>query len=102
MDLNEFSRDELLQLRRDIDKAINNYDKRRRAEAMAAAEAAVREMGFTLAELSVGGVGGPKNAPKYRHPEDPDLTWSGRGRKPDWFTSAIESGAKPEEMLIKP
>jgi DNA-binding protein H-NS len=48
--------------------------------------------------------GAPKGkapaAPKYRHPENPELTWSGRGRKPKWFVAALEQGKTPEEMLI--
>lgn len=25
-----------------------------------------------------------KSPPKYRHPENPDLTWTGKGRAPRW------------------
>jgi hypothetical protein len=34
----------------------------------------------------------PPPAPKYRHPEKPDLTWSGRGRRPAWVRDAMEAG----------
>lgn len=27
---------------------------------------------------------------KYRHPENPELTWSGRGREPKWLAEARE------------
>ena len=30
--------------------------------------------------------------PKYRHAENPDLTWSGRGRRPLWLRDALEAG----------
>ena len=36
----------------------------------------------------------------YQHPEDPNTTWSGRGRKPGWIIEWIESG-KPVETLRK-
>lgn len=36
----------------------------------------------------------------YQHPEDPSVTWSGRGRKPSWIIEWIESG-KPIEELRK-
>lgn len=36
----------------------------------------------------------------YQHPEDPNTTWSGRGRKPGWILAWIESG-KPVEELRK-
>jgi DNA-binding protein H-NS len=33
-----------------------------------------------------------KAEPKYRHPDNPDLTWSGRGRKPGCIAEALETG----------
>jgi DNA-binding protein H-NS len=51
------------------------------------------------AELAPSGKSGAK-APKYCHPEDPRLTWSGRGRKPHWFTEAIAAGHDPDDLLI--
>ncbi|MCC5958218.1 MAG: H-NS histone family protein, partial [Rhodobacteraceae bacterium] len=45
----------------------------------------------------------PKRAPapeKCRHPENPALTWSGRGSKPLWFVEALEAGKTAEDMAI--
>jgi H-NS histone C-terminal domain len=39
-----------------------------------------------------------KAAPKYRGPDG--KTWTGRGRKPRWLTSAMEEGKTPEDFLI--
>lgn len=39
-------------------------------------------------------------AAKYRHPEDPSLTWSGRGVKPVWLKKLIEEGKDPNDFLI--
>ena len=36
----------------------------------------------------------------YQHPEDPNTTWSGKGRKPGWIIEWMESG-KPVEELRK-
>jgi DNA-binding protein H-NS len=50
-------------------------------------EAFAHDLGYSLAEL-VGTETKASRAPaaaKYRHPENPTLTWSGRGRKPQWF-----------------
>ena len=38
--------------------------------------------------------------PKYRHPDDPDLTWSGRGRRPHWLTEALEAGHDLDDLKI--
>ncbi|MDE0211793.1 MAG: H-NS histone family protein [Boseongicola sp.] len=35
---------------------------------------------------------------KYRNPNDPGQTWSGRGRQPAWFREVIDEG-KPAESL---
>lgn len=39
-------------------------------------------------------------APKYRHPEDSSLTWTGRGRQPLWVRNWVESGHTLESTLI--
>jgi len=54
-------------------------------------EALARDLGYSLAEL-VGTETKSSRAPaaaKYRHPKNPALTWSGRGRKPQWFVEAL-------------
>ena len=101
-DLEALSLSELKKMHKDIAKAITTYEDRQKAEARAKVEAFARELGYSLAEL-VGSDAKPKRAPvapKYRHPENPALTWSGRGRKPQWFMDALEAGKTPEDMAI--
>jgi len=38
--------------------------------------------------------------PKYRNPDNPKETWSGRGLRPRWLARAIKSGKKLEEFSI--
>ncbi len=38
--------------------------------------------------------------PKYRNPDDPDQTWSGRGRMALWLREKIEAGGKLEDFLV--
>jgi DNA-binding protein H-NS len=38
-------------------------------------------------------------APKFRDPATGD-TWSGRGLKPKWLTTALESGKKVEDFAL--
>ena len=101
IDLNSMSKDELLALRGEVDKALKSIDARRKAEALKAAQDAAKEFGFSLAELTEGGKAtGRKAAPKYANPADASQTWSGRGRQPIWFREAVENGAKPEDFSI--
>ena len=37
---------------------------------------------------------------KYRNPEDPAQTWSGRGQKPSWIKEALGAGVPLEDLLI--
>ncbi|WP_424973304.1 H-NS family nucleoid-associated regulatory protein [Dinoroseobacter sp. S76] len=100
IDLREMTFEELAALEKDVAKAKKTYTDRKKKEALAAAEAAAREHGFSLAELSNGAKAKPVSVPKYQHPENPSLTWTGRGRKPNWFTEAIESGVNESDLLI--
>lgn len=75
---------ELKKMQKDIAKAISTFEDRQKAEARVKLEAFARELGYSLAEL-VGTETKSSLAPaaaKYRHSENPALTWSGRGRKP--------------------
>ena len=105
INLDDLELKELKALRKDVEKAIENYEKRKRQEAFAKAEAAAREAGFSLAELMDNESGqkgkGKVNPPKYRHPENPDLTWTGRGRQPAWIKDALEQGKPLDDFLIK-
>jgi DNA-binding protein H-NS len=61
-----------------------------------------REHGFDIKELIGRGKG--RNgavAPKYRDPQNPANTWTGRGRMPRWMAAAMKGGrGKREDFLI--
>lgn len=103
IDLNNMSLDELKKLQKDVGKAIDGYEDKQRKAALAAVEAAARENGYSLAELT--GMAPKKSKtvspPKYRHPENPEMTWTGRGRQPDWMKDALENGQSKDDFLIK-
>ena len=91
---------------KEIAKAQSEYDGRRIKELRTEIEAMLAKEGYSLADLSDGkagkkGGGSKAKAPaKYRHPENPNVTWSGRGRQPSWYKEAIAAGASPEDMAI--
>lgn len=103
INLKQMGLDQLKQLRKDVERAILSYEKRIKQEALAAAEAAARESGYSLSEL-LGQTGKSKGKaikpPKYRHPDNPEFTWTGRGRRPDWIQSGLQSGKSLEDFLI--
>ena len=100
IDLSSLSLSELKQLQKDAQRALEGFADRKKQDAMNVLEAKAQELGFSLADL----IGTKKKrksseaaGPKYRHPE---VTWSGRGRKPGWFMDALASGTKPEALAV--
>ena len=106
IDLKAMSRKELVKLRTDIDKALKDAELREKAEALKAAERAAADFGYSLDELRdmsskrKSGASASKSPAKYRNPANPDETWSGRGRKPDWFHEAMASGVDISTLEI--
>jgi DNA-binding protein H-NS len=101
-DLEALSLTELKKMQKDVAKAISTFEDRQKAEARAKVEALARDLGYSLAEL-VGAETKTTRAPaaaKYRHPENPAVTWSGRGRKPQWFVEALAAGKTAGELAI--
>jgi len=101
-DLEALSLSDLKKMQKDVAKAIATFEDRQKAEARAKVEAVARDLGYSLAEL-VGIETKITRAPaaaKYRHPENPSLIWSGRGRKPQWFVEALAAGNTAEDLTI--
>jgi DNA-binding protein H-NS len=43
----------------------------------------------------------PRVFPKYRNPNEPSETWSGRGKQPRWLTAALKTGHTIDEFVIR-
>ena len=92
---------ELRNLKMKVDRAIDTFENRKRREAIAAAEEAAKAHGFNLSELTGSkGMVTKTVAPKYAHPENPELTWTGRGRKPKWVVEALDQGKFLDDLAI--
>ncbi len=102
VDLNEMELYELKKLQKDVTKAIESYEDRKRKEALAEVDALARERGFTIEQLV--GVAPTRSrkpvAPKYANPADPSQTWTGRGRKPKWVVAALNAGKTLDDLAI--
>ncbi len=107
MDLSNLSSQEIAALLAQLPKELDRRKKENRSVAIAAIKATAQEYGFTLADL-FGDV--PASAPvknkraavadKYRDPENPENTWTGRGIKPRWLQAKLAAGASIESFLI--
>jgi len=106
IDLDGMQLDELRKLRRRVDAAIDSFESRRKDAARRELEEMARSRGFaSLAELVESAPAkrrksAPAGVAKYRHPANPALTWSGRGRRPGWVVEALAAGRSLEELRI--
>jgi DNA-binding protein H-NS len=102
MNLNEMSLKELKDLQGQVGKAIATFEDRRKKDALAELEEIARAKGFSLSELTGGPATRKRSASsaKYANPANAADTWTGRGRKPRWFSEAMAAGKKPEDLAI--
>ncbi|MGJ8604460.1 MAG: H-NS family nucleoid-associated regulatory protein [Marivita sp.] len=100
-DLDNMSKDELKKLIKDAEKSLKTIQTRRLTEAKKAAESAAKEYGFSLDELLSGPPKkGSKSEPKFRNPANPEQTWTGKGRKPNWVNDALSAGKTMDDLKI--
>lgn len=43
----------------------------------------------------------PKILPKFRNPDEPSQTWTGRGKQPRWLAAQLRSGRRIEDFRIE-
>ncbi|GGD46106.1 H-NS histone family protein [Sinisalibacter lacisalsi] len=116
--LKDMKRRELEKLRGDVDKALDKLAQAEKKLALDAAKKAAKAHGFSLEELTgakpasaaresaparapkAKGDGRAKVAPKFRNPENPEQTWTGRGRAPKWVEAHIAQGGSKEDLAI--
>lgn len=98
-DLEKLSLEELKALRKNVETAIRDFEKRKKKEALIAAQKAAQEFGFSLDEI-VDGKSASKGVPRYANPADPSQTWTGRGRQPNWVKSHLSAGKSLDDLAI--
>ena len=106
----EMSEDELRQLIQEAEKELSDRLARRTRQTLKEARRLAAEVGFDAsftksAEPEGKGRGKGtgtrgKAAQKYRNPEAPSETWSGRGRPPKWVQAALAEGRELSDLTI--
>ena len=105
MDISHLSIAQLKELHAKIPAEIIKRQTEDRQKVLEQMAALATSHGFSLEEL-LSKKGGSKKASvkkvaaKYRHPSQPDLTWTGRGRKPVWVSDWLASGKTIESLAI--
>ena len=114
-DLKKLDVKALTKLKANVEKALKEIETRSRSAALADLKARAKAMGYSLGDLVGEGKTkapaaekAPKKAtakrakvvPKYAHPENAALTWTGRGRQPKWVAEAVASGKTLDQLAI--
>ncbi|MFC3166607.1 H-NS family nucleoid-associated regulatory protein [Paracoccus fontiphilus] len=98
---NDLSLEQLKEINKKSAAAIADFENRQKKEAIQKATEIAKAAGFaSLEDMLAAQPAKQKAEPKYRHPENSELTWSGRGRKPGWIAEALESGKSLDDFAI--
>nr|MBV6628611.1 H-NS histone family protein [Oceanococcus sp. HetDA_MAG_MS8] len=104
IDISTLSAAELEKLRESIDGTIaaRRAEERQRVIDQIRGILAENNMSWDDLPRARGGSStrGSKVAPKYRDPNNPATTWSGRGRKPKWVEAHLAAGGSMESLEI--
>lgn len=107
INLNSLSPAELQALIKNAEAQMESAHKNQVHELRTKIDALLKGAGLTIDEVyprrGSKGAKGPKTAiaPKYRNPENATQTWSGRGKRPLWFSETLKKkGVTAESMLI--
>lgn len=99
VDLGGMSLKQLVDLEQRVKDAISEKRDSERARIKEEMAALAQKHGFSIKEV----LGLQKTrsvAIKYRNPENPSETWTGRGRKPNWLSAKLSKGAKIEQFTV--
>lgn len=99
---NELTLEELKEINRKSAAAIADFENRQKKQAIQKATEIARAAGFSSLEEMIAAQPAkrPQGEARYRHPENPDITWTGRGRKPGWIVEALEAGKSLDDFAI--
>ena len=108
MNLGTYSLQELKALEKRVVKAIEKKEAAQLKDARKAMEKLAKEHGVVLTDI-LGGEAKPKRKkrkpaakakPKFKNPNDPNQTWSGRGRQPGWYKDAKAAGKSDKALEV--
>jgi DNA-binding protein H-NS len=71
-------------------------------ENIASAKDILAKMGLVPSDLLDRVIEKPvrKGVAQYRNPNDHNQTWTGKGKKPNWFKDCLEKGIAKDDMRI--
>ena len=106
VDLSKLSVEELESLVKDAQAEITARREAERERVLGQMRELAASLGLTLEDVvklergkAVKGVAASVQ-PKYRHPTNPNLTWTGRGKRPAWIAEALAAGKSLDDLAV--
>ena len=105
-DISDLSVEELKRLQVEAEALIVSKKDQAIEDAYDQIVAIADGLGFSIEELLELGEQKRKKTtrkavePRYRNKNNPEDTWTGRGKQPRWLVAELEKGAKLEDFLI--
>ncbi len=101
MDLSKYDVAGLLALKSEVEQEIKRRENDAKDQARKQIVEIARAHGLTVEEILAKTTTTRKPVEaKYRHPDHPELTWTGRGRKPVWVQELLASGKEMSDLAI--
>jgi DNA-binding protein H-NS len=105
IDLNKLSSQELDDLINAAAEQKRRVQRERIGEVRRKLIAMAKDEGYSIEELFGDGrrASAAKGRPvpaKYRNPDNPQQTWSGRGKRPRWFVEALGAGREESDLRV--
>ena len=105
MDLSALSLAELRDLQQQIPAELKRREASEKANVLNEVRAFAKARGFAIEDLlgkevKVKASAGGKVKVKYRHPQNAELEWTGRGRKPKWVEAWLAEGNNLDALLV--
>lgn len=102
MNLSSYSRQDLIRLQRQIERELDYRRRQDQRTARKEIRQIAEKYGLSVTELvgsssrRCGSVA--RSGTVYRHPDNPQLTWAGRGRKPKWVREWEAAGNSLDQL----
>lgn len=105
MDLSTLTIAQLKDLLNQIPAEIKRREKAEKANLLSELKKLAADRGFSLDDVlkDVSAPGEKQKgtvAVKYRHPQNADLAWTGRGRQPKWVAEFLSNGGSMEALTV--
>lgn len=103
MDLSNMSLGDLRNLQEQIKQEMKKREVEEVQKAREKILAIAQSVGVSLKDLMASSGRGSKGvtvAPRYRHPQQAELQWTGRGRQPKWVKEWVEGGKSIDDLRI--